>query len=491
MESDVAMRSRAATEGAGIKTGEQFLASLRDGREIWYKGQKIDDVTAFEPFQGVCQTLAALYDLQSAPETQDDMTFVDEDGVRCSASFLLPTTKDELIHRRRNHQVWGRETFGMMGRNPDFCGGIMVGFHELRDQLGAIDPRFKENVAGYIRHCRRNDICLTHGLHDPNMDKTQRPKDDPDRCLRIVEETSDGYVVRGARYATLAPFANEILVYPSYMLSEDEDEFAIWFAMPMNAPGVKTVCRDSYSIGRDASDFPLSVRFDEQDALVIFDDVLVPHDRVVLAKNATEATRLYRAGLMNWASYAGATHLMERYNLFIGVAHLLAETGGTANRPRVREELGELVTYAEMQRLAFTATEADAVQTPGGLYSPKRVMAARAFNILISERMVSLLEHIGTGAMIFNQSDSDLNAPELKSLLDTYGRGRDADAADRQKLARLAFELSGEAFGSRQQLYERLHSGDPYMWMANAYNSYDKSRAVDAVNRLLGTGFRV
>lgn len=478
-----------APMGAGIKTGEQFLESLRDGREVWYKGQKVEDVTAFEPFAGVCKTLAALYDLQSAPETRDDMTFVDEDGVRISASFLIPKTKDELLHRGRNHRVWGGETFGMMGRNPDFCGGIMVGFHELRDQLGALDPRFRDNVDAYIRHCGRNDICLTHGLHDPNMDKTMRPSQDPDRCLRIVEETDEGYIVCGARYATLAPFANEILVYPSYMLNEDEDEFAIWFALPMNAPGMKTVCRDSYSAGRDPEDFPLSVRFDEQDALVIFDDVLVPHDKVFLAKNAPEATRLYRAGLMTWASYAGGAHLLERYDLFVGVAHLVAETAGIAARPRVMEELGELVTYAEMVRLAFESMEQNAVQTPGGLYAPRRIMAARAFNILISERMVSLLEHIGTGAMIFNQTREDLDVPELKPLLDIYGRGKDTGSAARQKLARLAFELSGEAFGSRQQLYERLHSGDPYVWMANAYRSHDKTRAVDAVNRLLGTDF--
>lgn len=489
MSTRAADTTESAAPGNGIKTGAEFLSSLKDGREIWYKGEKIDDVTAFPPFQGVCGTLAGLYDLQSAPETSDDMTFTDDDGVRVSASFLLPTTKEKLIHRRRNHQVWGRETFGMMGRNPDFCGGILVGFHELRDQLGAVDPTFKTNVAAYINHCAKNDICLTHGLHDPNMDKTQRPSEDPDRCLRIVDKTPEGYVVRGARYATLGPFANEILVYPSYMLNEGEDEFAIWFAMPMNAPGIRTVCRDSYSIGRDEDDFPLSVRFDEQDALVIFDDVLVPHERVFLADNAPEATRLYRAGLMNWASYAAGTHLLERYKLFIGVAHLLAETGGTASRPRVMEELGELVTYAEMQRLAFFAMEDDATETAGGLLSPRRVMAARAFNILISERMINLLEHIGTGAMIFNQSQSDLNAPELSKLLDVYGRGRATDASARQKLARLAFELSGEAFGSRQQLYERLHSGDPYMWMANAYRSHDKSEAVESVNRLLGTAF--
>ena len=480
----------AAGSGKGIKTGAQFLASLRDGRELWFKGKRIEDITAFPAFQGVCGTLAGLYDMQHQSATQDAMTFLTDDGMRASASYLLPTTREQLAHRRRNHEIWGRETFGMMGRNPDFCGGIMVGLADLAPALGKLNPAFAANVKNYIRLCQEQDFCLTHGLHDPNMDKTQRPKEDPDRCLRIVKKTKDGYIVRGARYATLAPFANEILVYPSYMLKEDEDEFAIWFALPMNTKGMRIVCRDSYSIGRDKENFPLSVRFDEQDALVIFDDVLVPHDRVFLAENAKEAVRLYRAGLMRWASYAGGFHVMERYKLFVGVAHLLAETAGIADRPRVAEDLGELVTLQEMYRQSFLANEAAAEPTPAGLWGPKANMSTRAFAILISETMTSLIEHLGTGAMIFNNSSEDFDTPVLGPLLEIYGRGKGIDARSRQKLSRLAFELVGDAFGSRQQLYERLHSGDPYLWMGNAYRSYDKKPGVEAVNRLLGTTFK-
>jgi aromatic ring hydroxylase len=117
-------------------------------------------------------------------------------------------------------------------------------------------------------------------------------------------------------------------------------------------------------------------------------------------------------------------------------------------------------------------------------------MSRRIFDILVSERVISLVEHVGTGALVFNQSAADLAQPELKPLLDVYGRGKDTNAADRQKLARAAWQLTGGTFGSRQQLYERLHSGDPYVLMARSYDMYDKRRAVDAVNRLLGTSFK-
>ncbi len=474
----------------GIKTGTQFLASLRDGREVWYKGKRLEDVTAFPAFQGVLKTLARLYDKQNTPEFIDVMTYDTGEGYRASKSYLLPTTREKLIERRQNHEIWGADTFGQMGRNPDFCGGITIGLMEVRSDLAKLDPVFATNIENYLKHCQRNDLCLTHGLHDPNMDKTLRPKQDPDRCVRIIRKTDEGYIVRGARYATLGPFANEILVYPSFMLADDEDEFAIWFALPMNTKGIRTVCRDSYAAGRNEEDFPLSARFDEQDALVIFDDVLVPFDRVFLAGHAKEAVRIYRAGLMRWAGYGSAVHVMKRYDLFVGVGHLLAATGGTANRPRVQEELGELVTLAETHAQLFHAAEAAATQSKSGYWGPGGHMTNRVLAIMISERMVSLIEHLGTGAMIFNNSSEDFEVEELRPMLELYGRGHQTSARDRQRLVRLAFELTGDAFGSRQQMYERLHSGDPYIWTANAWRTYDKSEGVETVNRLLGTHFK-
>ena len=111
----------------GIKTGAQFLDSLRDGREVWYKGKRLEDITAFPAFQGVLKTLSRLYDQQGTPEFLEIMTYDTGEGYRASKSYLLPTTREKLIERRKNHEVWGTETFGQMGRNPDFCGGITIG----------------------------------------------------------------------------------------------------------------------------------------------------------------------------------------------------------------------------------------------------------------------------------------------------------------------------------------------------------------------------
>jgi aromatic ring hydroxylase len=301
-----------------------------------------------------------------------------------------------------------------------------------------------------------------------------------------VKERDDGLVVRGARFATLAPYCNEILLAPTYPLNERERDHALWLALPIATPGVKVLCRESFAEGRDAFDHPLSTRFDEQDALVVFDDVLVPWERVFLARAPVEAVHLFRSRVMAWASYSSLTQLLGRLDLMIGTVHLLARASGMDGRPDVQTEIGELITYTEMVRSALRACELDCAETPGGLMGPASMKHIRCFLPIISERLVSILEHVGTSSLVFLPTAPDLDVPEIRRYLDVYGRGRGITSDRRVRLSKLAWELTGDSFGGRQQLYERLHAGDPKAITAGFYGGYDKSRAVDMVMRLLG-----
>ena len=236
----------------------------------------------------------------------------------------------------------------MLGRLPDFCAAMIVGFHDTRAELNALHAGLGDNATRYLTFARQNDLALSHGLHDPHMDKTLRPRQDPDRCLRIVGERDNGVVVRGARFVTLGPLSNEVVVAPTYVLADDEEEFAIWFACPVNLPGIRQICRDPFTLRPQTADHPLSTRYDEQDVLMIFDDVLIPWERVFLMRQPKEANALFRSRVMSWASYASVLQTMARLELIIGTAHLIAETGGIAKRPHVALEMGELVSYAGM-----------------------------------------------------------------------------------------------------------------------------------------------
>ena len=469
----------------GPMNGARYLESLRDGRDVWYRGTRVADITTHPAFKPACDSLARIYDLQHDDATRDTMTYATSDRNRGSRSYLLPRSPDELLSRRRNAERWVRETFGMMGRYPDFCASMVVGVYDVRDELGALDPRFGDNAVRYHAYAQAHDLALSHGLHDPAMDKSLRPAEDPDRCVRIVEERDDGLVVRGARFSTLAPMTNEILVAPTYPLTKDEAEFAVWFAVPIATSGVKLLCRESYADGRGSFDHPAAVRFDEQDALVVFDDVLVPWERVFLARRPVEATRLLRGRVMAWAGYSSVVQFLGRLELMIGATHLLAETAGTAKRPQVMQEIGELITHTQMVRGALRAAEVDVQHTPGGLVALGPMGHVRAFVAMISERLVTLMEHVGTSSLIFTPTEEDFGSAELQPYLDRYGRGKGVPARTRMRLCKLAWDLTGDSFGARQQLYERLHSGDPAAIVAGVYAQYDKTEAIAQVQRLL------
>ncbi|HWE20811.1 MAG TPA: 4-hydroxyphenylacetate 3-hydroxylase N-terminal domain-containing protein [Hyphomicrobiaceae bacterium] len=491
MEGDASKAHQQASAeplGPGALDGRRYLDSLRDDREVWLNGERVKDVTQHPCFRGLAAELARLYDLQSAPSTREAMTFVNGSGVRVSYSYLEPRTPDDLIRRRRNAETWARESFGMLGRYPDFCAAIAVGFKDAGDELAKLDPAFARHAAWHHRFAAENDLCLGHGLHDPAMDKSLRPEQDPDRCLRIVKERDSGIVVRGARFVTLGPYCHELQIAPTYLLNERERDHAVWFAIPANTPGVRMVCREPFS-NRSGFDHPAASRFDEQDALVIFDDALVPWERVFLAHEPLAANRLFRSRVMAWAIYAAAIQLIARLELLVGVAHLMAKSSGTDGRPQIQQELGELITYKRILEDIVRVAEVDCRPTPGGLVAPGQMLHQRAFIGLVSERIVGIMEHIGTSSLIFLPGEKDLEAPELQRLLGVYARGRGIDAVRRTRLSKLAWDLTGDAFGGRQQLYERLHSGDPSTIISAVYQRYDTTQAIAMVEALLGTRF--
>jgi aromatic ring hydroxylase len=295
-------------------------------------------------------------------------------------------------------------------------------------------------------------------------------------------------VVRGARtLTTFAPYSNELLVYPMALLTPREPEFALWFAVPIATPGLTILCREGYTRHRDPFDHPLSVRFDEQDATVIFDDVLVPWERVFLLNDPARANAL-RLPLFKWAGYSSLTRLLVKLDLMIGTAHLMCTTAGTDTNPRGQEDLGELAMYTQMCRSALRAAELDHRLTEGGLVAPAPVEHIRAYMAWVSERFVDVLRHVATSSLIGTPMAADMDVPELQPLIERYFRGRGVSARERVKLCKLAWELTCDSFAGRQTLYERLHHGDPLRNAGLVYQDYDKSRAVELVRRLLGWG---
>ena len=283
----------------GIRTGAEILDGLRDGRQIFIDGERVDDVITDRRFSGAARTMAELYDMQHDPALIDEMSYASPStGDRVGLSFIQAASQDDLARRRVMVKHWHDRTFGMFGRAPDFINVMLAGYAAVPEYFGA----YAENMQRYYELAREGDLVSTHTLTNPQVDRSRDiTEQEKDLAARAVKETDAGIVIRGARMlATLGAFSDEMLVMPapSYPLPENEEakKFAIGFAIPVATPGMRLICRPAVvhqGVG-SSLDFPLSSRLDETDAMVIFDDVLVPWDRVFLYRDVELFNALYR-----------------------------------------------------------------------------------------------------------------------------------------------------------------------------------------------------
>ncbi|WP_028923577.1 4-hydroxyphenylacetate 3-hydroxylase family protein [Pseudonocardia acaciae] len=478
------------TGASGALSGERFRDSLDDGREVWLSGERVKNVGEHPAFRGVIDEFARLFDLRlTDPAARAATLYTSERTANpVSLAYSLPRTREELRAKLAATEWWMRESWGQLGRSPDFMSNVVVGLYDYRDELEAHRPGFGAHAVDYHRFASEHDLVLTHALGDPQIDRSASPLEHPDLALRVVGENDNGVVIRGAKQlATLAPFAHEVMVYLNGVSAlRGAEEFVIWFALPMNTKGLKTLCREPLGAHRTGHSHHLASRFDEQDAMLFFDDVVVPWERVFLLGDGPLALR--GLGRLNaWSMQSTHIRLHERLRVFVSVAALLANSIGVDAFRGIQEELGEIISYAETLRLGIAGAEAGAAMTPGGLLAPAPSYGLAYWSAGVSARVVEVLRRIGASGLIMQPSEADLANPELRPFLERYMRGHDIGVDQKSRLFRIAWELVGDGFGSRQELYEYLHRGDPGAGRTRLLRMYDRSEADERVRRLISS----
>lgn len=469
----------------GAWHASDYIASLEDDREIWCDGRRVD-VTSDLSFRPMLETLANLYERQHTPELAP---FMLDTSTECDApvsvSYLAPTSREDLDRKWRNSHLWVEAAGGQLSRLPDFMANVVVGLYDYRDVLSTVDPRFGENAENYYRYCRDHDIALTHGLGDPQIDRTASPVDRPELGLRVVSRDDFGIVVRGAKQiATLAPYSHEVLIYlsPANYLREDPS-FVCWFALPLSAPGLKTLCRKSLFDGGDG----LGNRLDEQDAMLIFDDVFVPMSRVFLLDDATVAARGFHE-LNKWSLYTGQIRFLYRMRSLLGAASLQARAIGVDKFREIAAALGELTAYVEVIKMGLLAADAQSRTTQTGLLAPGPTAAMDALACDFSNRASAIIRQIGASGLVMQPSEADLACDELRPALETYMCGRDIGVDDKSRIFRLAADLVVDRFGMRQELYETWNRGNPALVRSMLYGKYSDLEYCEGLARSLMGG---
>ena len=484
------------TPAQGAMTGARFIESLRDGRQVWLDGDEVQDVTTHPAFTGIVHELARIYDLQHGEEYRDQMTFVSaETGNPCSVSWMLPRSEQDLKKKRRNSEIWNEQSWGQLGRSPDIMAPYIIMLYNMRDAIGAIEnPHcdFGENVANYYRYCAENDLFLTHALGDPQVDRSEQPQNEQravleeEVALHVVEETNQGIIVNGAKQlATAAPISNETYVSLSATFVRRADpRFVLSFSIPTDSPGLKILCREPVSQWVGSFGHPLGALYDEQDAMLFFDNVLVPWDRVFMLYDAAPLLQRFGSGI-NFLGWANLCRIHERMRLMTGVATMIAEAIGVIEYREVAAKLGEMITYVEVWRHAMDGVEHNAYMTEGGLMSLGSMSGMNIFFSQTSARMIQLLREIAGSGMVMQPSERDLANPEFRQYLDRYMRGKGVDVEYKSRLYRLAHDLAVSSFGMRQEVYEYWHGGDPNRNRINLLRGYDQSDITSRIKELI------
>lgn len=469
------------------RTGEQFLSGLRDDREIWLGDERVKDVTVHPALAGGACTMAGLFDLQQR-EAATCLMPDPETGEPINVSHMIPRSREDLDRRHLALRAFAEHSVGLMGRSPDYLNVTYAGFAGHHTPWGAAgNGQGEENLIAFQKELRRRDLSLTHTIIHPTIDKAvgDAPQPGSDISLHKIDETADAIVVRGARIlATLAPFSDEIAVYPSYPLGPGSEPFALSFSIPMATPGLKFLCRDSYAVTGNQFDYPISSRFDEEDGFVIFDDVHIPKERVFIDGNLEVHNQVMAT---SWGPNI-CHQTMIRAHTKLEFAHELGSRMAAAlndKRPQTYEMLGEIWTYAEFARSAILAAEAGAFEYGDGAWFPdhRPLTALRASLPQWFPRVNEILQLIGSHNLLAVASSGMLAEPSLRPLIDHYLRGAGpVTAEERSRIFRLAWDFTSSSLANRIELYERFYltSGPRNFQMAHLRADHTAgSRLVD------------
>ena len=474
------------------KTGAEHIASLRDGRTVYIDGKRVEDVTEHPAFRNVVRAAGALYDFQARPENLEAMTFqLPGAPRRINRCWQIPRSYDELVARRQALTQWARQSFGFMGRSPDHVASSLLGQVIGVEVFRRHGPARAKALLDYYDYASRNDLFLTYVIINPQADRNKAwGEQEPELVAQIVDEDTTGLTIRGAKLlGTSSIFANEVFVANLQPLKPGEEALAFSCALPMNATGMRVLSRKSYEAHAVSRfDNPLSWQFDENDALIYFDDVKVPWDRVFVHRD-TDMCRAQFHDTMGHTmqNYQSQIRLAVKIQFLVAVARRIADTIGTSAMPPIREQLGRLAASAAMVEAMVWGMEA-AGRLYEGAYVPNKhfMYSAQVLTQDLYPKLMNAIRELAGGALIMlPSSEADLADPELRRIIERTQRSPAMSPMERVKFLKAAWDAVGSEFASRHTQYEMFYAGAQFVTAGHSFRTYDWDGAGALLDALL------
>lgn len=476
-----------------IYTGEEYLASLNDGREIWFDGNKVKNIATHPAFRNSARSVARFYDAMHNPDMQEDLLLEDEYGIITHKFFAPSHSRKELNAARHAIAISQRVNYGWMGRTPDYKAAFMG---HLGDNAGFYDKPFQQNAINWYKKTAEKCLFLNHVLVDPPLDRSKERINVRDVFVSVDKEDSKGIYVSGAKmvatgsmltHGTFVGLTGNITA--RMQVDRDEDMAVIFFA-DMNTEGLKMICRPSYEYkATSAFDNPLSGRFDENDAVLVMDKAFIPWENVLVYRDIDRAKNFYSgSGFFNRYNLQAGVRLATKMEFMAALLEEGTKTSGTDKFRGIQAALGEVVGIRNIIWGMTTAMVNDV--TPLGEHGvvPSAEMAAslRYYMATSWDKVRDIYQKYLAGAPIYTiSSTKDLQNPAFRPLIDQYYRGTGKDAIDRIKLFKLVWDAMYSEFAGRHALYERNYSGNHDMQRIDVLVQAEKAKSMDSYRKML------
>jgi 4-hydroxyphenylacetate 3-monooxygenase len=477
-----------------MRTGAEYLRSLKDGRRVFVDGERVKDVTEHPAFRQAARSIARLFDIAAEPALRERMTFPSpKTGAPVWRAFQIPRLHADLRARRLFSETWAEATFGLMGRTPDHVASFFCGY-AATPQLFAAGPqekKFAENVVAFYEYMRDNYIYASYAIVPPQIDRSKpaHQQSDPTLYAGVVKERDDGIVMSGAQQlATGGPLSDYIHLSCIHPLQPGDENYANCLAVPVAAEGVKLYPRRPFSRAGGAFDYPLSTRFDESDAYVVFDNVFVPWEHVFIYRNVERSRdQWFKTPSHLYGNHQAQVRYVTKLRFMAGLAQRMNEMTGNAAQPPVQIMMGELAALVSVYESMLLAHETAAPVENGVLWPSKIILySAMALQSELNGRMLEIIRELAGAAFItLPSSEADFGNPEIAADIERYMRSATSDAKTRVALMRLIWDFLGSEFGSRHQQYEKFYGGASFLVKQNVYRSFDFKRATALVDRAL------
>jgi 4-hydroxybutyryl-CoA dehydratase/vinylacetyl-CoA-Delta-isomerase len=475
------------------RSKEAYIKSLQDGRTVYYKGQRVTDVTSHALLKTAVEHAALEYELSEDAQHREPLTYtLPGTQERFSRYFKIPENAEDLLRRRDIIDLGTRVggTFFLIIKEigTDCLFALHLISKRVDDTHGT---NYHERVMRYYEYCRDNDLAMAVAQTDVKGDRSLHPhqQEHPDYYVRIVDETKDGIVVRGAKaHTTDTVCANELLVIPTRTLGPEDREYAVAFAIPMDTKGLKLIVSPFSHTDHNTFHHPVSARHHLVESLTVFDDVLVPWERVFL-KGEWDFAGPLALIFVQFHRFTAVSYKAPLLDFFVGAAELMAEANGIRRAAHVRDKIVKLIAYAETVRALTKAAAWECKMLDGRIAVPDPVITnmAKWYFANNFHQHVAYLQDIAGGLLVTGPSEEDLRNPETAGYITKYlGGKKGISAEDRLKLFNLIRDLAASDIGGYNEILSIHAEGSLEAQKLAIAMEYDTKPSVEFVKGLIG-----